>query len=381
MLCCNQDQTEENLVIHGVKVTSNVYNHDDGDGGKSEAPPLVLLHGYMNGSLYFYRNLLGLSDHSSGGTVYALDMLGWGLSSRPPFKTKTIEGHDEVHAAEQFFVESLEAWRQAHKIDKMNLGGHSMGGYLSVAYCEKYPQYVDNLILISPAGVPDDREIDVEGRLKSMPLSFKLMRGAATSLWNVGVNPASFLRRMPESRGRDMVKRYIEGRLPAITCPDERAHLGEYLYTNAALPGSGENCLNRILKPTAFGIKPLLHRIPSLKVKNVSFIYGQSDWMSPTSGIDALTKCKEMKEKGFETPDVQVYGVKNAGHLLMLENYEEFNSAVVLAAGSGHRLSAQAPMPYQVLDPGSSVFFGEPRWGKKKDSDGGSEKSAATTTA
>ena len=53
-------------------------------------------------------------------------------------------------------MESLEYWRAANKIEKMVLAGHSMGGYLSVAYCEKYPQRVDRLLLLSPAGIPDD---------------------------------------------------------------------------------------------------------------------------------------------------------------------------------------------------------------------------------
>ena len=42
-----------------------------------------------------------------------------------------------------------------------------MGGYMSVAYCEKYPERVERLILISPAGVPDDEGIDVQGRFQN----------------------------------------------------------------------------------------------------------------------------------------------------------------------------------------------------------------------
>src|SRR5436190_476918 len=34
--------------------------------------------------------------------------------------------------------------------------GHSLGGYLSVNYCLKYPSHVDRLILVSPVGVPNN---------------------------------------------------------------------------------------------------------------------------------------------------------------------------------------------------------------------------------
>ena len=378
----NQDE-ESHLVIHGIKVTSNIYkqNHANNNNDEEEKEsPLVILHGYMNGALYFYRNLLGLSNHSFGGQVYALDMLGWGLSSRPVFETTPSPNKDAsasarddtgTYDAEQVYVESLEAWRKEHNIQKMTLGGHSMGGYMATAYAEKYPENVDRLILISPAGVPDDKEIDVKGRMKDASYTFRFVVGAVSKLFNAGVTPAAFLRNLPESRGRKMVHKYIEGRLPAITCPDERKHLGEYLYTNAALPASGEDVLNKILKPTTFAHKPTLHRIPELKVKHVSFIYGQNDWMDPTAGgIETLKKCQEMQKAGIETPDIHVYGVRNAGHLLMLENWQEFNSAMILAAGKGKRLSARSPMPFKVLEPSEGgLFFSQPRWGKKKEED------------
>lgn len=374
----NQDRY---LFIHGVKVTSKLYQQrvqEENERSKSAHPtendkeeyPLVMLHGYMNGALYFYRNLVGLSNYGFGGEVYALDMLGWGLSSRPKFQTKAIQGYesDDTHATEQVFVESLEEWRKAHKIDKMVLGGHSMGGYLATAYAEKYPERIDRLILISPAGVPDDQHVDVEGRIKAAPFSFRIFVGMVSSLWNMGVTPASFLRSLPETRGRKMVENYIRGRLPSITCPQEQKYLGEYLYTNAALPGSGEDCLGKILKPTTFAYKPTLHRIPFLRVKHVSFIYGQNDWMDPLlGGVETLRRCQEMKKDGEPTPEVRVYGVRNAGHLLMLENWKEFNSAMILAAGRSERLPADFPLPFEVLEPMTNDRYFRPSpWQKKQ---------------
>ena len=364
-------EEEEHYVIHGIKVTSKLYQEQYGELKKSDKnhdeAPLVILHGYMNGALYFYRNLLGLSNHSFQGTVYALDMLGWGLSSRPRFDTLASD-KDKTYATEQVFVESLEAWRKEHKLEKMTLAGHSMGGYMATAYCEKYPQHVNKLILISPAGVSVDTDMDVEGRMRDAPLRFRMIVGFASTLWNWGINPASFLRNLPETRGRSMVDRYIAGRLPAITCPDEQKHLGEYLYTNAALPGSGEHSLNTVLKPTTFAYKPTLHRIPKLKVKEVSFIYGQNDWMDPQSGgIESLKQYMELQSKNANhTPHIQVFGVRNAGHLLMLENWQEFNAAMILADGKGHRLPQTSPRPFKVLETGSNLFFAQSRFNRKE---------------
>ena len=61
-----------------------------------------------------------------------------------PGKTGSVE------AAEEFFIDSLEEWRQAQGIDRMILFGHSLGGYLSACYAMKYPDRVEHLFLISP---------------------------------------------------------------------------------------------------------------------------------------------------------------------------------------------------------------------------------------
>eukprot|EP00573_Skeletonema_grethae_P008871 CAMPEP_0201710954 /NCGR_PEP_ID=MMETSP0578-20130828/58890_1 /ASSEMBLY_ACC=CAM_ASM_000663 /TAXON_ID=267565 /ORGANISM="Skeletonema grethea, Strain CCMP 1804" /LENGTH=516 /DNA_ID=CAMNT_0048199999 /DNA_START=113 /DNA_END=1663 /DNA_ORIENTATION=+ len=359
---CQVFDDVEQYSLHGVKVTNHQLssksdvNNDDDD--VSSPAPLVLLHGYANGSLYFYRNLHGLSKFF--GQIYALDMLGWGLSSRPSFQFKTSLQHSDdsennthqnakVKSAEQFFVESLESWRSHHNLSKMTLAGHSMGGYLSVAYAEQYPQHVEKLILLSPVGVPQKVEEEDTKRVNSFPFYIRALIHTMRAMFNGGITPGYFLRSLPYSKSRDMVNGYITNRLPAITCGEERQYLGEYLYQNSMLPGSGEDCLCEILTAGAFARVPLIHRIPQLKSSGdgdgdgdgegleVHFVYGENDWMDFRGGIDVQRLCHQKKMQDDKTlpspPKVFVHGVRNAGHLLMLENYEGFNAAMAIAAG------------------------------------------------
>lgn len=125
---------------------------------KPAAPaPTVLLHGYGAGLGFYFRNLPALADWAGrkGASVYALDWLGMGRSARVPFSIRArredIPGR--VHEAETFFVQSLEEWRTKMGLDKMTLIGHSLGAYFSVVYALQYPDRVNRLILLSPAGV------------------------------------------------------------------------------------------------------------------------------------------------------------------------------------------------------------------------------------
>jgi pimeloyl-ACP methyl ester carboxylesterase len=221
------------FIIHGVKLQKKQSNSNDTKDGTHNEAPLVLLHGYANGALYFYRNLIGLANHFPH--VFSLDLLGWGLSSRPSFDLVD----KSVETAEAFFVESLEQWRIQQGIDTMILAGHSMGGYISIAYCEKYPQHVEKLVLISPVGVPhvdeEEEKHTMSKRMKDASILWRMVIYLVRHLFENDITPGAFLRALPESRARSMVSGYVTRRLPAITCKEEQESLIEYLVCVCAL--------------------------------------------------------------------------------------------------------------------------------------------------
>jgi len=74
------------------------------------------------------RNFDGLSS-VPGTKLYALDLLGMGNSSRPPFHIKAKDPIGKIDEAEAFFIDALEEWRKERKIDKMVL----------LVHCPYYP--------------------------------------------------------------------------------------------------------------------------------------------------------------------------------------------------------------------------------------------------
>jgi len=64
---------------------------------------------------------------------------------------------------------------------------HSMGGYLAARYAMRYPQHIDALLLLSPAGVP----AAPDGQLGSRPgIFFRVLK----CLWGWRATPTAVLR-------------------------------------------------------------------------------------------------------------------------------------------------------------------------------------------
>ena len=87
-------------------------------------PPFVMVHGMGAGLAMFALNIPELSRER---TVLAIDLPGFGRSSRPPFSS------DEKQIVEEY-TQVLESWREVMDLDKINLLGHSFGGYLTAHY-------------------------------------------------------------------------------------------------------------------------------------------------------------------------------------------------------------------------------------------------------
>ncbi len=124
-LATEKDQfiTVNNNTIHYIK---------QGSGN-----PIILVHGFA-GSTYTWRKLLALL--SADFTVYAVDLLGFGLSDKP------AEGNYDLKAQGELVLDVMDALH----IPSAALVGHSMGGVVVAYAAQRNPSKVSALILISP---------------------------------------------------------------------------------------------------------------------------------------------------------------------------------------------------------------------------------------
>ncbi|KAJ7086640.1 Alpha/Beta hydrolase protein [Mycena epipterygia] len=316
-------------------------------------PPLVLLPGYGAGIGFFFANFMALAQWAGhrGSSVYAVDWLGMGRSARVPFTIKSSRKDvpGRVQEAESFFVDSLEEWRIKMKLETMTLAGHSLGAYFSVVYALKYPNRVNKLILLSPAGVPRDpesttvpeREIDPPPSSSSSSVEFSSQhkvddiraeqaaakpppsrsRRLFTYLWEEGWSPFQVVR-STFFWGPMLIGRYSSRRFSSLSAEDTR-DIHDYILHITLAKGSGEYCISHILAPGAHARMPLVDRIAALKIP-VTFVYGDHDWMDPEGGEQSV---ENLRKAG--NGQARSYIVNNAGHHVYLDNAKAVNALMV----------------------------------------------------
>jgi pimeloyl-ACP methyl ester carboxylesterase len=135
--------------------------------GPNDAPPLVLLHGYMATSVMWGPNV---GDFSQRHRVFAIDTMG-----QP---SKSIPGEPIASAAD--YVAWLTATLDALHLDRVNLIGQSFGGWLALKYAIAAPERVQKLALLSAGGIlPISRPFTLRGML----MMFVPSRLTVKSFW------------------------------------------------------------------------------------------------------------------------------------------------------------------------------------------------------
>ncbi|WP_299057714.1 alpha/beta hydrolase [uncultured Polaribacter sp.] len=112
------------------------------DHGKGAA--VVLIYGFLENSTMWQKIITPLSKKNR---VITIDLLGHG-------NTDCI-GY--VHTME-IFAETILAVLKALKIRKCTLIGHSLGGYVALAFAEKYSEKIKGLCLLNATSNEDDAE-------------------------------------------------------------------------------------------------------------------------------------------------------------------------------------------------------------------------------
>jgi pimeloyl-ACP methyl ester carboxylesterase len=204
------------LALHGFRGRETrvgkwrIHYYTGGDG-----PPVVLIHGLASRGEDWSGLFPTLSPRHR---IYAIDLLGYGGSDRPHVDYSIALEMDVVRG----FLDAL-------RIERADVAGVSMGGWIALRLAAEHPERVRKLVLIDSAGfefpttlAPDSfTPRDLEGMQKLIDLQTAraphvpafvlrdLLRVNGEHAWIVRTQLASMLTR------RDI----MEGRVARVTMP------------------------------------------------------------------------------------------------------------------------------------------------------------------
>ena len=236
---------------------------------------IVLLHGYLESMLvwddfvpYLYKEV----------RVVTLDLPGHGIS--------VVQG--EKHSME-FLADTVADALHALGIERCTLVGHSMGGYVALAFCERHPEMLDGLVLFSSTPNPDTPE-KADNRRREIAL--------------VQAGKKELLARVAPSAGfaeenRDRMKDYIEDLTEQVFITEDS---GIVALLNGMIDRKDQN---EMLRQT---------KVPVL------FILGRKDNYIPV----------EVAEKMVANhPEAEVVWLEHSGHMGFLEEPETAAAALL----------------------------------------------------
>jgi pimeloyl-ACP methyl ester carboxylesterase len=293
---------DKNVIEQEILRTNEIFLKEEGNLSTvlKEKENMIIIHGFQGSSITFFKMFHHLCQRYN---IYCPDLIGMGLSSRPQVNFTKAEEYID------FFVESLEKFREKLNIKSFHLIGHSFGGYISANYALRYPENISKLTLLSPAGISD---LAKGGNISEyMPFGKKVGLTMMVPLWGMKSTVSDLYGNglLKFIINKSLRKRYDIGKLESELLSQLYEIILEY-------PKNLDTVLYYIFKPPIPSVKiPLEDRlIKEVKDFKIDFYFGELDWMDQ---IGSRRVCQSDPER------FSLYIISKFGHNFNLENPDE----------------------------------------------------------
>lgn len=132
---------------------------------KGEGAPVILLHGFFYDSYLWVSNIDVLAERFK---VYALDLWGFGYSTREP-----------MDYGYQLYSDQVSTFMDALGIQRASLVGQSMGGGTAIVFCLQHRERVDKLLLVGSGGMP--HSLPLAPKIITLPWVGEFLFGLSTN--------------------------------------------------------------------------------------------------------------------------------------------------------------------------------------------------------
>jgi pimeloyl-ACP methyl ester carboxylesterase len=271
----------------------------------SEGSPVILLHGIGCSVLEWQANMMALAVQHR---VYAVDLLGCGLTEKPSEETYTVPR----------LAQSVLDFLSANAIQRAHFAGFSLGGRIALECALVAPERVSSMVLVAPAGMARDGTL-IHFRLASVPLLGEMLIRPTPpntkTLWRLAFWDPSFV-----------TAEFVAAKLNLARLPGAKAAFLKTLRSGLTWRGLKVSHVNalRAALPTV-GAPTLV-------------IWGKQDKFLSVAHAEVLRR---------SLPNVQIQIFDHCGHLPQIEYASRFNQATLdfwgdLADASGETFAYAA---------------------------------------
>jgi pimeloyl-ACP methyl ester carboxylesterase len=257
---------------------------DEGTGNQT----ILFVHGL--GSYYpaWKKNVAVLSGKYR---CIAVDLPGYGKSSK-----------ENYSGSMRFYAGIIKEVCAKLGIQKVTLAGHSMGGQISLAAALEYPDLVEKLILVAPAGFETFNKGEKEWFRQVMTADGVRLTTAEQIRTNLAYN----FYNMPED-----ARFMTDDRLAMRTAAD----FPGYCYI---IPQSVRGMVD----------EPVYDFLPQVK-QQALVIFGENDNLIPNRYLHGGPTRKVAESGASRMPAAQLKMIPQAGHFVMFEQAEAVNQLIV----------------------------------------------------
>lgn len=248
---------------------------------------LILIHGLGSNAKGWTKNIPAWSKDFR---VIALDLPGYGISDKGYYQYSM-----------SFYAEVITEMMDALNINSASLAGHSMGGQISMVTALKYPDRVDKLILISPAGF--EKFDDGEAAWMKGVMTPELVED--TPIRNIDINLKANFYDYPEDAAF-----MVTDRIKIRGAKDFK----KYCY---AVSRNVDGMLN----------EPTTDKLDKI-TQPVLILFGENDGLIPNPYLHG-GKTENIAKIGAEAiPDNKLVIFPHCGHFAQFEKWQETNKEV-----------------------------------------------------
>ena len=270
-----------------VVKTATVRNIEMGYIDQGQGDVLLLIHGLGSNAKGWNRNIDALSKTHR---VLAVDLPGYGHSDK---------GYYDYTLP--FYAQVLKEFLNGLGIEKATYVGHSMGGQIALVSALQYPETVDQLVLVSPAGF--ETFTDGEGDWMRRVVSAKFV--SETTVRGVAINLKSNFYEAPEEA--DFM---ITDRLQVRGASD----FDRYCYAVS-------------LNVAAMIDSPVYDRLGDINQRTL-VLFGENDNLIPNRFLHGDETATVAVPGAAKLPNAELRMLPKCGHFVQFEKPEETNQAI-----------------------------------------------------